>query len=72
MHSIIKSRLQTDAVKPGERKYRGMMDCARAILHEAGPKGFVRGLMPTMIRAPFVNAASFATVEWAAREMSDW
>lgn len=70
--SVIKSRMQTDAVKPSERKFHGMADCARAIWSEAGYKGFIRGLTPTLIRAPFVNAASFATVEWAQRQMLSW
>lgn len=64
--------MQTDAVLPSERKYRGFADCARAIYHEAGAVGFVRGLLPTIARAPFANAATFVAVEWAQRHMASW
>lgn len=47
---IIKSRLQTDALLKQDRKFKGALDCARSILKTDGPKGFIRGLAPTLVR----------------------
>ncbi|PWN50806.1 putative YMC1-protein of the mitochondrial carrier family [Violaceomyces palustris] len=66
---IVKSRLQTDSLIPEQRRYKGTLDCARQILQESGPKGFFRGLLPTLVRSPFANAATFVAFEWAARNL---
>lgn len=66
---VIKSRLQTDALSPSQRQYKGTLDCAKQIFAQAGWKGFFRGLIPTLARAPISNAATFVTYEWAARHL---
>ena len=67
---IVKSRLQTDSLDPNNRRYKGMLDCATQIWNENGPRGFFRGLIPTLVRSPFANAATFVAFEWAARNLN--
>ena len=62
---VVKSRLQGDGVTGVE--YKGMMDCIRKTYHQDGIRGFYRGLLPTLVRAFPVNAATFATVVMITR-----
>ncbi|KAM0750226.1 MC family mitochondrial carrier protein [Meredithblackwellia eburnea MCA 4105] len=64
---VIKSRMQTDNLPSQGRKYSSPIDCARQLLAEQGPKGFVRGLVPTLFRSPFVNASTFVVFEVTMR-----
>lgn len=66
---IIKSKLQTDALLPQQRKYKGALDCIKQTLKADGVKGFFRGLLPTLVRSPFANAATFVAFEWAAKNL---
>jgi solute carrier family 25 carnitine/acylcarnitine transporter 20/29 len=66
---IIKSKLQTDALDPAKRRYNGTLDCIRQTFRADGLKGFFRGLLPTLVRSPFANAATFVAFEWAARNL---
>ena len=66
---IIKSKLQTDALNPSARQYKGTIDCIRQTFKADGVKGFFRGLLPTLVRSPFANAATFVAFEWAARNL---
>ncbi|KAL8293405.1 hypothetical protein RQP46_000106 [Phenoliferia psychrophenolica] len=66
---VIKSRMQTDGL-PSQgalRKYSSPLDCARQLYAENGLKGFIRGLAPTLIRSPFVNASTFVVFELTMR-----
>ena len=47
---VIKSKIQTDALDPTKRQYKGMMDCIRKTWSKEGWKGFTGGLGPTLIR----------------------
>jgi solute carrier family 25 carnitine/acylcarnitine transporter 20/29 len=47
---VIKSKLQTDSLDPAQRRYKGMIDCARKVWAAQGVKGFTGGLVPTLIR----------------------
>lgn len=69
---VIKSRLQTDALDAKSRTYSGTLDCARKIFAQAGWKGFFRGLIPTLARAPISNSATFVTYEFAARYLESY
>lgn len=66
---IIKSKLQTDALLSTERRYKGAMDCIQQTFRRDGVKGFFRGLLPTLVRSPFANAATFVAFEWASRNL---
>ena len=66
---VIKSRLQTDALDKKSRTYKGTLDCARQIFAQNGWRGFFRGLIPTLARAPISNSATFVTYEFAARHL---
>ncbi len=62
---IIKSKLQTDSLNPAQRRYKGTLDCVKQTFKADGVKGFFRGLLPTLVRSPFANAATFVAFEWA-------
>lgn len=66
---IIKSILQTDSLLSSQRKYNGTLDCIQKTFKADGLKGFFRGLLPTLVRSPFANAATFVAFEWAARNL---
>ncbi|KAJ1025778.1 hypothetical protein NDA18_004112 [Ustilago nuda] len=66
---IIKSKLQTDALRKEDRRYKGLLDCVKQIYRGGGVKGFFRGLLPTLVRSPFANAATFVAFEFAARNL---
>lgn len=68
---IVKSKLQTDALNPSERRYKGTLDCIQQTFKQDGIRGFFRGLLPTLVRSPFANAATFVAFEWAARTLRD-
>jgi len=57
---VVKSRIQGDFVTGVE--YKGTIDCFRKTYHRDGIRGFYKGLLPTLVRAFPVNAATFATV----------
>lgn len=69
---IVKSKMQTDAIIPSERKYNSTLQCIQSIYKQAGIKGFFRGLLPTLIRAPFANAATFVAYETASRHLDKY
>ena len=66
---VIKSKLQTDAIIPSQRRYKGMVDCAVQVWRQQGLRGFTGGLTPTLIRSPFANGATFVAFELAMRAM---
>ncbi|SNX84593.1 probable YMC1 - Protein of the mitochondrial carrier family (MCF) [Melanopsichium pennsylvanicum] len=68
---IIKSKLQTDSLNPNQRRYKGTLDCIKQTLKQDGVKGLFRGLLPTLVRSPFANAATFVAFEWAARNLKN-
>lgn len=47
---VIKSYMQTDALLPSERRFRGMSDVVRHVYATSGVGGFFRGIVPTLIR----------------------
>ena len=47
---VIKSYMQTDAIEPSKRTFRGTLDVVRQVYANAGAGGFFRGLVPTLIR----------------------
>ncbi|KAL9939723.1 hypothetical protein V8E36_001540 [Tilletia maclaganii] len=69
---VVKSRLQTDALQASQRAYAGPLDCARQILRTSGVRGFLKGLGPTLVRAPIANAATFVAFEAAARNLDNY
>ena len=60
---VVKSYMQTDAIEPSKRQFRSSLDVVRYINASYGLKGYVRGIEPTLLRAPFVNAATFVAFE---------
>jgi len=59
---VIKTRYQSDGTGIAKYKYKSIEDCFSKSLAQDGPRVFVRGLLPTILRAFPTNAATFATV----------
>lgn len=60
---VIKSYMQTDALVPSERRFRGMSDVVRHVYATSGVNGFFRGIVPTLIRVRvFADAGTLC--EW--------
>lgn len=68
----IKSKIQTDGFpsQEGRRKFNGIADCVRKTLATQGAQGFFKGLIPTLIRSPFANGATFAAYELTMKFIS--
>lgn len=66
---VIKTRVQTDALDPTQRRFRGMVDATRGILAEDGARGFMRGIAPALARSVPANAVGFALYEQAKAMM---
>jgi len=62
---VVKSRLQSDGVTGVE--FKGIVDCFRKTYHREGIRGFYKGLLPSLVRAFPVNAATFAVVVMITR-----
>ena len=58
---VVKSAIMSDNFD--DRKYRGIVDCARKIHRQQGWAGFTRGLVPSLVRASSGNAILVLTVE---------
>ncbi|KDQ55687.1 hypothetical protein JAAARDRAFT_37096 [Jaapia argillacea MUCL 33604] len=70
---MIKSRMQTDGFTPATgQKYTSTLDCVRKVWKTEGPRAFSRGLVPTLIRSPFANGATFLGFELANRVLNSW
>ncbi|PPQ95322.1 hypothetical protein CVT26_008167 [Gymnopilus dilepis] len=64
---MIKSRMQTDGLTPATQKYKSTLDCVRTVWRTEGSGAFIRGIVPTLIRSPFANGATFVGFEMAMR-----
>ena len=62
---LIKSRIQSDSVI--NPKYSGTYDCFVKTLYEEGPKTFVNGYFPCLLRAFPVNIGLFLGFEFAMK-----
>lgn len=59
---VIKTAMMTDSMVKGERKYPTMMQTTKLLWQEGGPRRFLKGLTPCLIRAAPANAAMLGTV----------
>jgi len=64
---VIKSSIQADSTDPAQKKYQGMIDCAKKLYAEGGPKRFSKGLSACLMRAAPANAV-LLTVASMVRE----
>eukprot|EP01132_Coremiostelium_polycephalum_P006246 gene6246-7777_t len=64
----IKSKIQTDSIFPEQRRYHGILDCAKKVYKQEGIAGFYKGFGPCFIRSIPANAACFVLYE-KAREL---
>ncbi len=60
---VIKSSIQTDNINPSQRKYQGIIDCAKKIYAKEGIRGFYKGFSVCFIRSILSNAACFVVYE---------
>jgi len=61
---LIKSRLQTNLNEQYLPGYRGILQCSKEVILEAGLKGLFKGIIPTLIRALPVNCACVLAYEY--------
>ncbi|KAK4685412.1 hypothetical protein P7C73_g4738, partial [Tremellales sp. Uapishka_1] len=66
---VLKSKLQTDSLDKSSQKYKGLLDCAAKTWRAQGVNGFTGGLLPTLIRSPFANGATFVAFELTMRAL---
>jgi len=64
---IIKTRMQTDATMPADRKYKNTLDCIIKTYKNDGPGAFFRGYTPSIVRAIPINASIFLAVNATKR-----
>jgi solute carrier family 25 carnitine/acylcarnitine transporter 20/29 len=70
---VIKSTLQSDELERSQRKYNGIIDCAKKMYYnEGGMKRFWRGFSPCLLRAIPANAAMLYTVERARQFLNPY
>ncbi|KAI9449415.1 mitochondrial carrier [Lactarius psammicola] len=70
---MVKSRMQTDGFSPSDgQKYRSALHCVRTVWKSEGISAFTRGLVPTLIRSPFANGATFLGFEMANRLLNSF
>lgn len=67
---VVKSKMQTDGLGAGERKYANARVCAAEIWRKEGARGFWRGVGPTLLRAMPVSAGTFFVVEMVVRAIN--
>ncbi|CAK7231855.1 carrier protein ymc1 [Sporothrix eucalyptigena] len=67
---VIKSKMQTDALRPADQRYKSLRDCIAQTYRAEGARGFWRGLAPTLLRAMPVSAGTFAVVEFTMRAIN--
>ncbi|KAI5790713.1 mitochondrial carrier domain-containing protein [Peziza echinospora] len=68
---VVKSRMQTDGLARGERRYASMRDCFGKTFREGGVGAFWKGIGPTLLRAMPVSAGTFFVVEMTMRAIAD-
>lgn len=59
---VIKSAMQTDALRVEERRFRGVADTASKLWAEGGVSRFYKGVTPCLLRAVPANAIMLITV----------
>ncbi|KAI0780227.1 mitochondrial carrier [Fomes fomentarius] len=68
---MVKSRMQTDGFSAADgQKYKSTLDCVRRVWRTEGLPAFTRGLLPTLVRSPFANGATFLGFELASRVLN--
>jgi len=68
---VIKTRMQTDATFPKDRRYKSTIDCFNQIYSQEGAKGFFKGYYPAVLRAVIVNACIFYAVSAVKLAMAE-
>ncbi|KAI5853831.1 mitochondrial carrier domain-containing protein [Tricharina praecox] len=66
---VVKQRIMTDPLEPGERKFRRWRDAAKTVYHENGWKGYWRGFVPCFLRAFPANAMALVAFEAVMRTL---
>jgi solute carrier family 25 (mitochondrial carnitine/acylcarnitine transporter), member 20/29 len=66
---VVKQRIMTDPLEPGQQKYPKWRDAAQAIWRESGWKGYWRGFVPCFLRAFPANAAALVAFEGVMRQL---
>lgn len=68
---VVKTRMQTDATFPADRRYKNTLDCVVKIYTTEGPQTFFKGYFPAVLRAVIVNACIFYAVSAVKLAMAE-
>ena len=69
---VVKSAMQSDDIVKRNRKYKGIVDCARKLyFEEGGPPRFFRGFLPCLMRSVPANATMLLVLE-KSRQFLSW
>ncbi|KAL0488036.1 calcium-binding mitochondrial carrier protein [Acrasis kona] len=66
---VIKTRLQVEA-RAGQETYSGIMDCARKVYKSEGPKAFMKGVGPRILRSSPQFGVTLLAYEFLQRYIS--
>ncbi|KAI8339309.1 mitochondrial carrier domain-containing protein [Blakeslea trispora] len=67
--NVIRTRLQAQGTKGHPRLYKSPWEAVRVTFMEEGPKGFYKGLGPTLLKVVPAVSLSYVTYEWSKREL---
>ena len=67
---VIKSGLMSDEAEKSKRRFKGMKHCAISLYKEGGPKRFLVGISPCLMRSVPANAAMLMVVEQCRKFVS--
>ncbi|KAI9365101.1 mitochondrial carrier domain-containing protein [Pilaira anomala] len=67
--NVVRTRLQAQGTSGHPRLYKSPWDAFKVTLHTEGPKGFYKGLGPTLLKVVPAVSLSYVTYEWSKREL---
>ena len=63
------SRLQAQGTSGHPRVYKSPWEAVQVTFQTEGPKGFYKGLGPTLLKVVPAVSLSYVTYEWSKREL---
>ncbi|KAI9274861.1 mitochondrial carrier domain-containing protein [Helicostylum pulchrum] len=67
--NVIRTRLQAQGTAGHPRLYKSPWDATKVTFQTEGPKGFYKGLGPTLLKVVPAVSLSYVTYEWTKREL---
>lgn len=67
--NVIRTRLQAQGTSGHPRTYKSPWEAVQVTFQQEGPKGFYKGLGPTLLKVVPAVSLSYVTYEWSKREL---